>query len=195
MLVVRQEKADAFKALRSAAYLIVLIMVIGGAGIVVVAFYLTNRIVGRMEQMDAEKRGAKTLASAIEINRPVNLRKCLRAIDVCDGLVRTVTDEEILDAKAMVGRTGLGCEPASAASVAGLRKLRGEGIIGKNEKVVCILTGHALKDPNVTVDYHKEENLGQMEKYQRVGVKKVNFANRPIVVADDLDEIIQAVKA
>jgi threonine synthase len=147
------------------------------------------------EQMDAEKRGAKTLASAIEINRPMNLLKCLRSIDVCDGLVRTVSEEEILDAKAMVGRTGLGCEPASAASVAGLRKLRGEGIIGKNEKVVCILTGHALKDPNVTVDYHKEENLGLMEKYQRVGVEKVRFANRPIVVADDLAEIIRAVQA
>ena len=147
------------------------------------------------EQMNAENRNAKTLASAIEINRPVNLRKCLRAIAVCDGLVRTVSEEEILDAKAMVGRTGLGCEPASAASVAGLRKLRGEGVINKNEKVVCILTGHALKDPNVTVDYHKEENLGEMEKYRRVGVKKVNFANRPIVVADDLDEIIRAVQS
>ncbi len=147
------------------------------------------------EQMDTEGRSAKTLASAIEINRPVNLRKCLRALAVCDGLVRTVTDEEILDAKAMVGRTGLGCEPASAASVAGLRKLRGEGIIGKNELVVCILTGHALKDPNVTVDYHTEVNLGQIEKYQRVGVRRANFANRPVVVPDDLEKIIQAVQS
>ena len=145
------------------------------------------------EQMDSEGRSAKTLASAIEINRPVNLRKCLRALHVCNGLVRTVTDEEILDAKAIVGRTGLGCEPASAASVAGLRKLRGEGVIGKNERVVCILTGHALKDPNVTVDYHTEVNLGQIEKYQRVGVKRANLANRPVVVPDDLDKIIEAV--
>ena len=147
------------------------------------------------EQMAAEKRGAKTLASAIEINRPVNLRKCLRALAVCDGLVRTVSDEEILDAKAMVGRTGLGCEPASAASVAGLRKLRGEGVIEKNEKVVCILTGHALKDPNITVDYHTLENLGGVEKYQRVGVKQANLANRPAVVADNLEEIVRAVEA
>ena len=147
------------------------------------------------KQMDAEGRSANTLASAIEINRPVNLRKCLRALAVCDGLVRTVTDEEILDAKAMVGRNGLGCEPASAASVAGLRKLRGEGVIGKDEKVVCILTGHALKDPNVTVDYHSKENLGELEKYQRVGVKKVNFANRPIPVPNDLEKIIEAVEA
>ncbi len=145
------------------------------------------------EQMDSERRSAKTLASAIEINRPVNLRKCLRALHVCNGLVRTVTDEEILDAKAMVGRSGLGCEPASAASVAGLRKLRAEAVIGKNERVVCVLTGHALKDPNVTVDYHTEINLGQIEKYQRVGVKRANLANRPVVVPDDLDKIIEAV--
>ena len=144
--------------------------------------------------MDAQKRAAKTLASAIEINRPVNLRKCLRALAVCNGLVQTVTDEEILDAKAMVGRAGLGCEPASAASVAGLRKLRGGGLIGKNEKVVCILTGHALKDPNITVDYHTQENLGEIEKYQRVGVSRAHFSNRPVLVPDDLEEIIRAVQ-
>ena len=147
------------------------------------------------DQMDTEHRSANTLASAIEINRPVNLRKCLRALHVCDGLVRTVTDEQILDAKAMVGRTGLGCEPASAASVAGLRKLRAEGVIAKNEQVVCILTGHALKDPNVTVDYHTLANLADIEKYQRLGVTKTSFANRPLLVPDDLDKIIQAVKA
>ena len=147
------------------------------------------------QQMTAEGRAARTLASAIEINRPVNLRKCLRALAVCDGLVRTVTDEEILDAKAMVGRSGLGCEPASAASVAGLRKLRAEGLIDRREKVVCILTGHALKDPNVTVDYHSRADLGELEKYQQVGVSKAAFANTPVVVPDDLDRIIHAVQS
>ena len=73
---------------------------------------------------------AATIASAIEINRPVNLPKALRALDRCGGVVREVTDQEILDAKAKVGAGGLGCEPASAASVAGARKLRQEGVIG-----------------------------------------------------------------
>ncbi|MHC4432112.1 MAG: threonine synthase, partial [Planctomycetota bacterium] len=68
-----------------------------------------------------------TCASAIEISRPVNLKKCLRTIDICDGVVRAVTDEEILDAKAIIGRHGLGCEPASAATIAGLKNLRKEG--------------------------------------------------------------------
>ena len=71
------------------------------------------------QQMNDENRRAQTLASAIEINRPVSLKKCLRALDVCDGVVREVSDAEILDGKAQVGAGGFGCEPASGASVAG----------------------------------------------------------------------------
>ena len=80
-----------------------------------------------VQQMDRENRRASTIASAIEINRPVNFEKCLRALEVCDGVVREVTDQQILDAKAQVGASGLGCEPASAASVAGAKLLRAEG--------------------------------------------------------------------
>ena len=70
--------------------------------------------------MDARSHRANTLASAIEINRPVNLKKCVRALDVMDGIVREVHDPEILDGKAQVGAGGFGCEPASGASVAAL---------------------------------------------------------------------------
>ena len=121
-----------------------------------------------------------TCASAIEISRPVNLKKCLRAIDVCDGVVRAVTDEEILDAKAIIGKHGLGCEPASAATIAGLKHLRAEGLIGAGQRVACVLTGHALKDPDRTVEYHKDK-LGQ-------------FSNPPIEAPNDLDEIIRLIK-
>lgn len=121
-----------------------------------------------------------TCASAIEISRPVNLKKCLRAIDICNGLVLAVTDEEILDAKAVIGRHGLGCEPASAASIAGLRRLRSEDVIAPDERVACVLTGHPLKDPNITVNYHKQ-NQGQ-------------FSNPPIEAPNDLDEIIKLIK-
>ena len=106
------------------------------------------------DQLDASQRRASTIASAIEINRPVNLLKCLRALEQCDGVVCTVSDQEILDAKSHVGAGGFGCEPASAASVAGAKRLLDEGVIGKDERVVCILTGHQLKDPNATVAYH-----------------------------------------
>ncbi|WP_437184990.1 threonine synthase [Planctomicrobium sp. SH668] len=135
-------------------------------------------------KMDQENHRAHTLASAIEINRPVNLEKCLRALDFCDGVVREVTDEEILDAKAQVGAGGFGCEPASGASVAGARKLRQEGIIAPSDRVVCILTGHQLKDPSATVSYHSDEKQASTS----------TFRNAPIAVANDFDRIIEVIR-
>ncbi len=105
-------------------------------------------------ELDRGGKKASTIASAIEINRPVNLTKCLRALDFCDGVVREVSDQDMLDAKAQVGAGGLGCEPASAASVAGAKVLLAEGVIDPEQQVVCILTGHQLKDPTATVAYH-----------------------------------------
>ena len=121
-----------------------------------------------------------TCASAIEISRPVNLKKCLRTIDICDGVVRAVTDEEILDAKAIIGRHGLGCEPASAATIAGLKNLREEGLIGGDQRIACVLTGHLLKDPDKTVNYHKDEQ-GQ-------------FSNPPVEAPNELDEILKLIQ-
>jgi threonine synthase len=120
-----------------------------------------------------------TCASAIEISRPVNLKKCLRAIDITNGVVCAVTDEQICDAKAIIGKYGLGCEPASAATIAGLKHLRAEGEISADERVACVLTGHPLKDPNVTVNYHKE-NQGK-------------FSNSPVEAPNNLDEIIKLI--
>jgi threonine synthase len=137
---------------------------------------------------------AATIASAIEINLPVNLPKALRALDRCGGVVREVTDQEILDAKAKVGSGGFGCEPASAASVAGTRKLRQEGVIGGGERVVCILTGHQLKDPTATVAYHSTDQKTFDEVLGKRGVRRATFANRAVQVANDLDEIIKAIE-
>lgn len=146
------------------------------------------------DELDARKAKADTIASAIEINRPVNLQKCLRALDFCDGLVRTVTDQEILDAKAQVGAGGIGCEPASAASVAGAKKLRDEGIIAPSERVVCILTGHQLKDPTATVAYHTTDQDKFNEVLGSRGVSRASFANRAIAVPNELDAIIRAIQ-
>ena len=129
-----------------------------------------------------------TIASAIEISRPVNAAKCLRALDVMNGVVRSLPDSEIMDAKGQVGRHGLGCEPASAASVAGARKLVAEGVIDKDARVVCILTGHALKDPDATVGYH----TGNYAKGKEVSGPRP-FANMPIPVPDDIDAICAAI--
>jgi threonine synthase len=146
------------------------------------------------ERLDAEQLRAATIASAIEINRPVNLPKALRALDRCGGVVRDVTDQEILDAKAKVGAGGLGCEPASAASVAGARKLRQEGILEPGERVVCILTGHQLKDPTATVAYHSADQKTFDDVLGKRGVRRATFANRAVQVPNDLDEIIKAIE-
>ena len=146
------------------------------------------------QELEAGKRRASTIASAIEINRPVNLLKCLRALALCDGVVREVNDQDILDAKAQVGAGGLGCEPASAASVAGAKLLRSEGVIGPDERVVCILTGHQLKDPGATVAYHTTDQKQFNEVLGSRGVKRATFANRAVAVRNDLDEIIKAIQ-
>jgi threonine synthase len=146
------------------------------------------------DELDAKAAKADTIASAIEINRPVNLNKCLRALEYCDGLVREVTDQEILDAKAQVGAGGIGCEPASAASVAGSKQLRAEGIIGKSDRVVCVLTGHQLKDPKATVAYHTTDQAVFNDVLGSRGVKTASFANRAVAVPNDLDEIIKAIQ-
>jgi threonine synthase len=145
-------------------------------------------------EMDREHRKASTLASAIEINRPVNLKKCLRALDACDGVVRQVSDQEILDAKAQVGAGGFGCEPASAASVAGARQLRAEGVIAPSDKVVCILTAHQLKDPDATVAYHSGNVSLFEEKLGMRGVKTAEYANSPVVVENNLQRIIEVLE-
>ncbi|MBC8117017.1 MAG: pyridoxal-phosphate dependent enzyme, partial [Candidatus Saccharimonas sp.] len=144
--------------------------------------------------MDRDNRKASTLASAIEINRPVNLKKCLRSLEICDGVVREVTDQEILDAKAQIGAGGFGCEPASAASVAGAKRLRAEGVIAPSDRVVCILTGHQLKDPDATVAYHSGDKALFEAKLGTRGVETASFANSPIIVENNLQKIIEVLE-
>jgi len=145
-------------------------------------------------ELDEQKRKASTIASAIEINRPVNLYKCLRALEVCDGVVRRITDQDILDAKAKVGAGGIGCEPASAASVAGARMLRAEGVISPEDRVVCVLTGHLLKDPTATVAYHTTDQEQFNEVLGKRGVRRASFANRAVAVRNELTDIIRAIQ-
>jgi len=141
--------------------------------------------------MDEANYHPHTVASAIEISRPVNLPKALRALEVMNGVVREVSDEEILEHRAMVARFGFGCEPASAASVAGLHKLIEEKIISADEQVVCILTGHELKDPNVTVKYHTGVDMKSVQDLAPRAEPHGRLVNAPIQVDDDLDSIIK----
>ena len=142
--------------------------------------------------MDAEQRQASTIASAIEINRPVNLVKALRALEWTHGVVTDVTDQEIMDAKAIIGRAGIGCEPASAASVAGLKKFVESGIIGKSERAVCIVTGHQLKSADATVGYHSLHGEELSKAFSDFNISKNPYANPPVQVKNDLEEILRA---
>jgi threonine synthase len=97
---------------------------------------------------------ADTIATAIKIGNPVNYAKAVRALRWTDGVVEQVSDQEIMDGKALIDRQGIGCEPASACSLVGAQKLVQQGIIRPGETVVSILTGHVLKDPDAVMSYH-----------------------------------------
>ena len=154
--------------------------------------YDARTIQGLYAAMDEANYHPHTVASAIEISRPVNLPKCLRALDVMNGAVREVSDDEILEHRAMVARWGFGCEPASAASVAGLHKLLDEQIISPTDQVVCILTGHELKDPNVTVKYHTGVDMKSVQDLAPKSDPHGKLSNRPVQVEDDLAAITKA---
>jgi len=111
---------------------------------------------------------------------------------VMNGVVREVSDDEILEARAMVARWGFGCEPASAASVAGLIKLLSEQIVSPSETVVCILTGHELKDPNVTVKYHTGVDMKSVQDMAPRAEPHGRLSNQPVPVEDNLEAIVRA---
>lgn len=125
---------------------------------------------------------AHTVATAIRIGDPVSYPRAVRALRWTDGLVAEVTDQQIMDAKARVDAAGIGCEPASAAAVAGAKKLVEAGVIGRGEKVLVVLTGHLLKDPQATVDYHLEKLAGLTPAY----------ANRPLAIEPTLEAVQEA---
>jgi threonine synthase len=107
---------------------------------------------------------AHTRATAIRIGNPASWRKAARVIQETCGWCLDVTEAEIAIAKAEIGAEGLGCEPASAVTLAGLKKLRAQGVVRSGETVVLVLTGHTLKDADYTIDFHKGTLLKDEEK-------------------------------
>jgi threonine synthase len=141
---------------------------------------IDNRIIHEYyAEVDRKGIKAKTKASAIEILKPVNLKKAIRTLEFTNGVVTKVPDTEILDAMAMVSKNGFGCEPASAATVSGTKNLVEQGVINSDETVVGIATGHMLKDVKAIVDYHFNP--------------KNRFANMPMKVEPEIKEILKHV--
>jgi threonine synthase len=126
---------------------------------------------------DFQAVAPETVATAIRIGNPVNLPKAQRALEWTNGLVETVTDGEIMEAKSHLDRSGIGGEPAAAATLAGIRKLTAAGIIKPGEGVLGILTGHILKDTDSIVQYHSDPALPG--------------ANPPVKVKATLEDVLK----
>jgi threonine synthase len=125
---------------------------------------------------------AETVATAIKIGDPASVPRARRAIEVTHGWVTTVSDDEIHDAKAAIDAAGIGCEPASAASLAGLKRMVTEGIVRPGETAVALLTGHLLKDTDAITAYHFEDVDGAPRR----------AANRPLRVPAELSALERA---
>jgi len=126
----------------------------------------------------------ETLATAIKIGDPVSWPKALHEVLTSGGVVEKVTEQEIADAKAVIGHCGIGCEPASAATLAGIRKLTRAGTIAAGADVVAVLTGNVLKDPDYIHRYH----TGKLKSPDGMLLRST-FANAPVVVPAEADRI------
>lgn len=141
---------------------------------------------------------AETRATAIRIGNPASWKKAVRILATTGGWVEQVTEGEIALAKAQIGAEGIGCEPASAVTLAGLKKLVADGRIGREEIVVLLLTGHTLKDSEYTIQYHKGELLHHDELASACSSELNDHARlrrEPIVMETNADAILRSLEA
>ena len=131
----------------------------------------------------------ETLATAIKIGDPVSWPKAQYEVTTSGGIVGRATEQEIADAKAIIGLCGIGCEPASAATLAGIRKLTAAGVIAKDADVVGVLTGNVLKDPDYIYRYH----TGKLEAPDGSTIQPT-FGNQPVVLPNDPDQVTRAIE-
>ncbi len=130
----------------------------------------------------------QTLATAIKIGDPVSWPKAQFEMETTQGVVERVTEQEIADAKAVIGQCGIGCEPASAATLAGLRKLTAAGTVAREADVVAVLTGNVLKDPDYILRYH----TGQLAAPDGTMIAPT-FGNQPVALPYDPDAVERAI--
>jgi threonine synthase len=145
-------------------------------------FYEFSQRHGEGEFVPVKK--PETLATAIRIGDPVSWPKAWHEVTASHGVVEQVTEQEIADAKAQIGRCGIGCEPASAATLAGIRKLTAAATIAHDADVVAVLTGNVLKDTDYIYRYH----TGKLETPSGAQIRST-YGNQPEVVPNDPDRI------
>lgn len=152
------------------------------------------RAVHEFKGAKLEPMTADTMATAIRIGNPASWKKALKVLRATGGQVEQVSEVEIAEAKAEVGADGIGCEPASAVTLAGLKKLRAAGFVKPNEFVVLILTGHLLKDPDFTIKFHRGE-LFEGTPDERHAIRTKSLQRAPVVLDADLRAVIAALDA
>jgi threonine synthase len=135
---------------------------------------------------------ADTRATAIRIGNPASWKKAAHVLEATSGACEQVTEVEIAQAKAEIGAEGIGCEPASAVTLAGLKKLVKQGFVKAEETVVLVLTGNLLKDPDFTIDFHR----GDLFKGTRdEGASSLEALRHPPIVLDaTLDAVIRTLE-
>ncbi len=141
---------------------------------------------------------ADTRASAIRIGNPASWRKAASVIEDMGGWCEQASEFEIALAKAQIGAEGIGCEPASAATLAGLKKLVAAGRVTSEERVVLILTGHTLKDPEYTIDYHRGSLLREDEVAAATPsdlALSAALRKPPTVLDADTDTVLRTIEA
>jgi threonine synthase len=137
---------------------------------------------------------ADTRATAIRIGNPASWKKAVAALHSTGGWCEQVSEQEIALAKAQIGAEGIGCEPASAVTLAGLKKLVADGRVATEERAVLILTGHTLKDSEYTIHYHRGELLSAAEEREATAEEAplhIRLRKPPIVLDADRDTILR----
>ena len=138
---------------------------------------------------------AETRASAIRIGNPASWKKAVRVLASTGGWCEEVSESEIALAKAEIGAEGIGCEPASAVTLAGLKKLVANGRVGREETAILLLTGHTLKDPEYTIRYHRGELLEPAEVAAAPAGEQAQHASlrrEPLVMDANADTVLRA---
>lgn len=136
---------------------------------------------------------AETRATAIRIGNPASWKKAAHVIEATSGVCEQVSEVEIAEAKAEIGAEGIGCEPASAVTLAGLKKLVQQGFVKRDETVVLVLTGNLLKDPDYTIEFHRGEL--PRETSEKAGMSRLSALRHPPIVLDaSLDAIIRTLE-
>jgi threonine synthase len=141
---------------------------------------------------------AETRATAIRIGNPASWKKAARVLAQTGGWCEEVTEQELALAKAEIGAEGIGCEPASAVTLAGLKKLVADGRVGREETAVLLLTGHTLKDPEFTIKYHRGELLTEDEERgatMQERAKTAQLRREPLVMDANVDDVLRALEA